>query len=146
MCQLEAAENTWQYEVYLLSRVEARPTSTSIEIKPYRQDFHADSTSADESTDEAYQPRKVKHYARKTMKEQAVDEVLHGRIYEALFENRDRLKGTTLVLGTGDGNASEFSTGGFLRPGKRRANSFHLARFWLMRLCRYSTSGVERRM
>lgn len=41
-------------------------------------------------------------------------QVLHGKIYACLFENRHDLVGTTLVLATGDGAASEYSTDGFL--------------------------------
>lgn len=76
---------------------------------------------------------------RKSQQEQAVDEVSHlgsearliykltfkfiqvlqVRMYESLFgskEGSQELSGTTLVLASGDGAASEFSPSGFLGP------------------------------
>lgn len=77
--------------------------------------------------------------AQKSQQEQAVDEVCHRnpesqqfrtltlrfakvlqvRMYESLFGSKDgpqELSGTTLVLASGDGAASEFSPSGFLGP------------------------------
>lgn len=55
-------------------------------------------------------------FERKSSQEQAVDELLHGKMWQCLFENRHRLSQTTLVLGSGDGAKSEFSPSGFLAP------------------------------
>lgn len=47
-------------------------------------------------------------------------------MYEALFSSRDpqeSLQGTTLVLASGDGAASEFSPSGFLGPVRAALNA-----------------------
>jgi hypothetical protein len=115
------AESKWKYEVNLLKRVVSQTTHD-----PTRRRLDLVETDSEDSSSDFVQPvRKDNHRNRKgakerkkvagrTMKEQAVDELLHSKIYAELFKHRNRLEGSTLVLCTGDANASEFSEAGFL--------------------------------
>jgi hypothetical protein len=134
------AEGTWKYEVNLLKRVVTQETKGKGKDANRRGVSLVETESEDSSSEHIY--RKDSHRNRasakqrrkaagRTMKEQAVcvldfsvarltdlcrDELLHAKIYETLFSNRNSLEGSTLVLCTGDANRSEFSDQGFLGP------------------------------